>query len=153
MADQSSGLLVKVVRIIAGVILGGVMGVGIAAFMLVVFPRALFPTSSEGMAAALFAFLAVLAYAVGGITVGVLAALSSDRGGLAVLGMGTGIGLIGAFAVIELFPRAIEALSPAPDGATIFNRCLLTIVLSVACLVTGAILGKVKGRRRDTRVD
>jgi hypothetical protein len=145
MAVDSSGLVVKVARVFAGVILGGLLGAGVGVLALVVFPRDHFPFSSEGMLQAFFALAVLVAYTVVGVILGVVGAFCPDGHCLVGLGAGAALGLAGAVSVIVAVPRVLAGLGAGDSGSEVFNRGIMTIVISLAVIVAGAVIGRIRG--------
>jgi hypothetical protein len=94
------------------------------------------------MAGALFALGSLVIYTVGGLILGGLAASSSDRRQLGRFALGAMVGLAGAMGVVVTLPGILDRLHKASTGQEVFDRGLLTMLVSLAVLASGAVIGR-----------
>jgi hypothetical protein len=142
MAIHSSALVVRVACVLAGVVLGGLLGAGAGVLALLVYPADDFPSSSDGILQAFFAVEVFLGYALVGALPGIVAAFSLSWRCLVGLGIGSAVGLIGALGVIVGLPRTLTALVPTNAAGDLFDRGIPITILALLLLIVGAVLGR-----------
>jgi hypothetical protein len=149
MAVPSSRSTGKAGRVLAGVACGGLLGIGIGALALRVFPwdPAAFGGEYHGLfTIVLFCAPVLVAYAVLGVILGVVGALRPSGRRLLGLAVGAAVGLAGALGVIVASPRFFGGRSVS-DGTEVFPDGMITMVIALMVIVAGAVIGRKWGPR------
>jgi hypothetical protein len=129
------------------------LGAAAGILAVVVYPRDSIPASSEGLAGAFFIMELVGVCTVVGAILGAVGAFPTDWRCRLGLGGGAVVGWVVGLGVFHVLPPALDRLRPPAAASDLQDHVQVTLALALICLIAGAVVGRIVGRRLAARAE